>query len=241
MEARLEAVARNEFGKNETRRLRAKGQIPAVLYGGVTGSPNPPAANIAVDPKVLSRILHSESGVNTLIGLKYGDEDVKVLVREYQLDPVSHDLLHVDFYRIAMDKKLTVTVPIVLKGEPKGVKQQGGLLDFVHREIQIECLPADIPASIKIDVSHLGLHANLRAAELKVGDKVKVLEPADRVVVHVVVPRAEEPAPTAAAAPAEGAAPAAAEPEVIKKGKKEEEGAAEAAPAKPAAEKGAKK
>ncbi|MEK6631550.1 MAG: 50S ribosomal protein L25, partial [Acidobacteriota bacterium] len=152
MDARLEAVTRESFGKNEARRLRAKGHIPAVLYGGPAAGGVRKATPIAVDPKTLSGILHSDSGVNTLIGLKVGDENVRVLVREYQIDPVTSKLLHADFYRIAMDKLLTVTVQIVVKGEPKGVKQQGGLLDFVHREIEIECLPADIPEHIEIDV-----------------------------------------------------------------------------------------
>ncbi len=218
MDARLEAVTRDSFGKNETRRLRVKGQIPAVLYGPITGSPNPPTANIAVDPKALSRILHSDSGVNTLIGLKYGDEDVKVLVREYQLDPVSHEMLHVDFFRIAMDKKLTVTVQIVLKGEPKGVKQQGGLLDFVHREIQIECLPADIPEHIEVDVSELMLGQSIRLREIATDPKWTPVSEPDIMLAHVVALKVEaEPvAAEAAATPA-----TAAEPELIKKGKAE--------------------
>jgi large subunit ribosomal protein L25 len=216
MEARLEAATRDSFGKNEARRLRVKGQIPAVLYGGVTGSTRPPATNISVDPKVLSRILHSESGVNTLIGLKVGEEDVKVLVREYQLDPVTNKLLHVDFYRIAMDKKLTVTVPIVLKGEPKGVKQQGGLLDFVHREIQIECLPAEIPEHIEVDVTELMLGQSIRLREIANDPKWTPVSDPDIMLAHVVALKAE-----AEPTPAEGvAAPVAtAEPEVIKKGK----------------------
>ncbi len=218
MEARLEAVERKEFGKNEARRLRTTGQIPAVLYGGMTGTANPPTANIAVDPKALSRILHSESGVNTLIGLKYGDEDVKVLVREYQLDPVTHKMLHVDFYRIAMDKPLTVTVPIVLKGEPKGVKQQGGLLDFVHREIQIECLPSDIPEHIEVDVSELMLGQAIRLREIANDPKWTPVSELDIMLAHVVALKAE-PEPVAAEAAAVPVA--AAEPEVIKKGKAE--------------------
>ncbi len=221
MEARLEAVHRDSFGKNEARRLRVQGNIPAVLYGGVTGSASPQAMPIAVDPKALGRLLHSESGVNTIIGLKIGAEDVKVLVKEYQLDPVTHKLLHADFYRIAMDKRLTVTVPIVLKGEPRGVKQQDGLLDFVHREVEIECLPADIPEHIEVDVSELMLGQAIRLREVATDAKWAPISDPEIMLAHVVPLRlAVEPAPADAAAVA--AAPATtAEPEVIKKGKVE--------------------
>jgi len=223
MEARLEAVKRETFGKNEARRLRVAGHIPAVLYGGVSTDGKRVATSIAVDPKALSGILHSESGVNTLIGLKVGDEDVRVLVREYQLDPVTHKLLHADFYRIAMDKLLTVKVPVVCKGEPKGVKQQGGLLDIVHREVEVECLPADIPEHIEIDVTELMLGQAIRFKDVAISPKWTPVSELDLMLVHVVAPRAVvEPTPTDAAAVA--ATPvAAAEPEVIKKGKVEKE------------------
>ena len=132
MEAILEAVPRSSRGKNEARRLRASGKIPAVLYGGDQAGATP----IAIDPKALSRILHSDTGANTLISLKTsGAPEVRVMVREYQLDPVDNHLLHADFYRVAMDRRMQVAVPIVVRGEPRGVKQQGGVLDFVHREI----------------------------------------------------------------------------------------------------------
>ena len=146
----LQAEKRETRGKNEARRLRASGKIPAVLYGAEKGK----ATEISVDPKVLLRILHSESGVNTLIGLEgVGAADTRVLVKEYQLDPITHKLLHVDFFQVAMDKMLTVTVPILLKGDAKGVKQQGGIVDFVNREIEIETLPGDIPENITVDIS----------------------------------------------------------------------------------------
>ena len=222
MEARLEAVKRETFGKNEARRLRVKGNIPAVLYGGPAADGKPQATPIAVDPKRLMGILHGESGVNTLIGLKVGDEEVKVLMREYQVDPLTRKLLHVDFYRIAMDKLLTVTVPIAVKGEPKGVKQQGGLLDFVHREVSIECLPAEIPEHIEIDVSELMLGQAIRLRDVATSLTWKPITDPDVMLVHVVAPRAVvEPEPTAEVAAAAAAAPAAAEPEVIKKGKPE--------------------
>jgi len=158
MDATLQAEKRDGRGKNEARRLRATGRIPAVVYGAEKGK----AVEIAVDPKTLMRILHSESGVNTLIGLQIDGGNTRVLVKEYQLDPVTRDPLHADFYRVAMDKPITVTVSIVLKGEPKGVKQQDGILDFVQREVEIECLPGDIPEHIEIDVSDLALNEGVR-------------------------------------------------------------------------------
>src|SRR5919112_2688299 len=162
MDVTLQAEKRDGRGKNEARRLRARGRIPAVVYGAEKGK----AVEIAVDPKTLLRILHSESGVNTLIGLQLDGGDTRVLVKEYQLDPIDHKLLHADFYQVAMDKMLTVTVPIVLKGEAKGVKQQGGIVDFVNREIEIEVLPGDIPEHIDIDISELMLHQGLRVRDI---------------------------------------------------------------------------
>lgn len=218
MEATLDTLKRDSFGKNEARRLRAQGHIPAVLYGGQKAGEN--AEPIAVDPKVLMRILHSDSGLNTLISLNVNGSSTRVLVKEYQVDPVTHKLLHVDFYRIAMDKLLTVTVPVVIKGEPKGVKQQGGVLDFVHRDLEVECLPADIPDKIEIDVSELLLNEAVRVRDIAPNPKFKVLTEGDVMLVHVMMPKVEEPEPTAVdAAAAATAAPA--EPEVIKKGKVE--------------------
>ena len=216
MEATLQAEKRDGRGKNEARRLRASGRIPAVVYGAEKNK----ALEIAVDPKVLLRILHSESGVNTLIGLQ-GVEvgGGKVLVKEYQLDPIDHRLLHADFYAVAMDKAITVTVPIVLKGEAKGVKQQGGIVDFVNRELEVECLPGEIPENLVVDVSELMLHQGVRVRDLPKGKWTPISDP-EMMIVHVVSLKAEEPAATDAVAAAPAAA---AEPEVIKKGKKEED------------------
>jgi large subunit ribosomal protein L25 len=209
MDATLQAEKRATRGKNEARRLRASGRIPAVVYGAEKGK----AVEIAVDPKTLLRILH-ESGMNALIGLQLDGSNTRVLVKDYQLDPVGHKLLHADFYQVAMDKALQITVSIVLKGEPKGVKQQGGIVDFVHREIEI-------PENIVVDISELMLHQGVRVRDLDLtGAKWKPLSDADMMLVHVIPLKAEEPAPTAEAA----AAPTApAEPEVIKKGKTEKE------------------
>ena len=226
MEATLEAVKRTDSGKNEARRHRAAGRLPAVVYGTAKEGKAPVGVPVTVDPKGLLRILHSDSGVNTLITLKLDGGSTQVLVKEYQRDPITQALLHADFYQLAMDKAIVVTVPVVIKGESKGVKVQGGLLDFVTREIEVECLPANIPEHIDVDVSELELHGSIRLRDIASGDKWKAVTDGDTMLVHVVMPKAEE---SATAATAEGAAPAAAgaaEPEVIKKGKtdKEEEG-----------------
>jgi large subunit ribosomal protein L25 len=216
MDATLQAETREGRGKNEARRLRARGRIPAVVYGAEKGK----AVEIAVDPKMLLRILHSESGVNTLIGLQLAGGATRVLVKEYQLDPIDHKLLHADFYQVAMDKTIAVTVPVVLKGEAKGVKQQGGIVDFVHREIEIEVLPGDIPENISVDISELMLHEGVRVRDLQTeGSKWKATSDPDMMIVHVVPPRAEEVAAVADVAAVGAVAPA--EPEVIKKGKLE--------------------
>ena len=217
MEATLDAVRRGQFGKNESGRLRREGRIPAVLYGEASKT-----ESIAVDPKALLRILRSQSGVNTLIALKLeGAAETRVLVKEYQVHPVDNHLLHADFYRVAMDKVLRVSIPVHLTGEAKGVKAEGGILDFVNREIEVECLPANIPEHITIDVSELALHDGVRVRDLPTDAKWKAVSDGDMLIVHVVTLKVEaEPAPAdAAAAPV-----APAEPEVIKKGKVDKEG-----------------
>ena len=220
MDATLEAVKREGRGKNEANRLRAAGRIPAVVYGSRTAGQAPEGVSVAVDPKVVLRILHSESGANTLINLKLDGSEARVMVKEYQLDPVTHQLLHADFYQLAMDKAITVTVPIVLKGEPRGVKLQGGLLDFVTRDIQVQCLPTDIPEHIDIDVTEMMLNQSIRVRDLPQNPKWKALTDADTMLVHIVMPKAEESAQATTDA---AAAPAGSEPEVIKKGKDEKD------------------
>jgi large subunit ribosomal protein L25 len=222
MDATLVVMKRDSSGKNEARRLRAAGQIPAVVYGARKEGKTPVGVPVAADPKALLRILHSETGANTLITLKLDGSESRVMVKEYQLDPVTHQLLHADFYQLAMDREIEVTVPVVVRGEPKGVKLQGGMLDFVTREVQVLCLPANIPERIEVDVTELELHQAVRLRDLPVNPKWKALNEPDTMLVHVVMPKAEESA--ASEADAAAAAPAAAEPEVIKKGKTEKEG-----------------
>ena len=217
MEATLEATTRETFGKNEARRTRREGRVPAVLYGGDGKEATP----IAVPPKALLKILHSESGQNTLISLKLaGASDTRVLVKDFQIDPVTHEVLHADFYRIAMDRVLQLTIPVTVHGEPKGVKQQGGILEFIRREIVIECLPADIPEHVDIDVSELMLHQGIRVRDVATNPKWKPVTEGEAMLVHVIMPKAEEVAAPADTAAVATATPA--EPEVIKKGKKEE-------------------
>jgi len=220
----ITAELRDSRGKNEARRLRASGQIPAVVYGA---SLEPVA--VAVNPKELSRILHSKSGHNTIFNVDIaGRENAPVMIVDWQDDPITSNLLHADLKRIDLNARIAVKVPVHTTGEPKGVKQQGGLLELVSREIEIECLPDEIPEEFILDVSHLMLGESRRASEIPMTGSMTLLSPPDTVIAHVIALRttaAEEAAPAAA----EGAAPAAAaEPEVIKKGKKEEEAEPEA-------------
>ena len=230
MDAVLDAIKRTTRGKNEARRLRAAGKIPATLYGAQKAGDQPAPESVTIDPKPFMRILHSKSGLNTLITLKLeGGGDSRVLVKNVQLDPITHHPLHADLYRVNMDRKITVTVPILLKGESRGVKQDGGVLDFVHREIEVEVLPANIPDSIEVDVTDLGIGDSVHVRDLAANAAWTPISDPDMMIVHVVVIKVvEEAAPAAvagaegaAAAPAAGAAAggaAAAEPEVIKKG-----------------------
>jgi large subunit ribosomal protein L25 len=226
----VEVERRYETGKNAANRLRAADQIPAVMYGGGKGMETLP---LKVPRKSLVGLLRKGIHENTIfkLQLKGTDQQRHVMIRDMAVDPVSRALLHVDFVRILLDRKLRVAVPVVCEGVCIGVKNEGGLLNVVTHELEIECLPADIPPSIKVDVSHLHAHESIRVSDLRLGERIQLLEAADRVVVHVGMPRAEEVPAAATAAPVEGAAEAPTEPEVIKKGKKETEEAA-AEPAK---------
>ncbi len=223
MEATLEAVKRDGRGKNEANRMRTAGRIPAVVYGSKKDGKAPEGVALAVDPKALLRILHSDSGANTLINLKVDGTEARVMVKEYQLDPITHHLLHADFYALAMDKAITVTVPIVVKGESRGVKLEGGIVDFVTREIEVQCLPTNIPDHIDVDVTELMMNQSIRVKDLAQSDKWKAITDGETMIVHVVMPKAEEAAAAATDAAAAAAPAAAAEPEVIKKGKDEKE------------------
>jgi large subunit ribosomal protein L25 len=236
----VEVEKRLTTGKNAANRLRAQDQIPAVLYGG---GKDMETWSLQVPRKTLATLLNKGLHSNAIfkLNLKGTSQTRHVMIRDLTLDPVSRRMLHVDFVRVLLDRKLRVKSEIAIEGVPSGVKNAGGILNIVTHQIHIECLPADIPESVKVDVSAMEMHDSLRVSDLKLGDKIKVLENADRVIAHVGVPKAEEVVAPAAAevVGVEGAAAPAAEPEVIKKGKKEEEIAEPqaagkaAAPAKP--------
>jgi large subunit ribosomal protein L25 len=216
------AETRDSRGKNEARRLRAHGSMPAVLYGGAPG-PLP----VAVNPKELTAILNSKTGHNTIFNLDVtGKENTPVMIIDWQYDPIKDSLLHVDLKRIDLTQRITVKVPVVTQGDPKGVKLQGGIHEIVTREMEIECLPDEIPEQFTVNVSDLTIGQAIRAADIPLLGSMTLLSPGDAVISHVVSLRAEE---TTTAETAGVAATPAAEPEVMKKGKKEEEGGTEPA------------
>ena len=209
-----------KFNKNAARRVRVAGKIPAVLYC----SGHDPVA-VEVDPKQISRILFSEAGHNTIFDVEIaGQPAAKAMIVDWQREPIKDQLIHIDLKRIALDKVLRVKVRVKLQGIPVGVKTAGGILDQVLREVEIECLPADIPANIAADVSNLGLYDALRVSDLPHSGSIKFLNAEDATVAHVVSIREEvaTPAEVEAAAVAAATAATAAEPEVAKKGKPED-------------------
>src|SRR5947209_20583557 len=197
----LEAQPREAGNKNEARRVRRGGKIPAVVYGAGKN-----ATSVAVDPRQVNRILHSASGHNTIFDLALDGERTKAMIVDWQYEPIKGSLLHIDVKRIAMDQKLTVNVPIVLKGEAAGVKQQGGILEQVLRELEVECLPSDIPNSVELNVSELVFGMVLRVSDLPHSEKLRLLTDADQTVVHLTAVKEEGvPAPEVAAAAAAAA------------------------------------
>ena len=222
----LEAQPRTPGTKNDARRVRKQGKVPAVVYGAGKS-----ALPVSVDPRQVSRILHSETGHNTVFDLALDGERTKAMIVDWQYEPIKGSLLHIDVKRIALDQKLRVSVPIELVGEPAGVKQQGGILEQIAREVEVECLPGDIPNAIELNVGELVFGMVLRVENLPKSDKIKFLSDPDQPVAHIITIKEEE-VPAADAVEGEAAA-APAEPEVIKKGKQEtDEEGAEAAPEK---------
>jgi large subunit ribosomal protein L25 len=213
-----------KFNKNAARRVRVAGKIPAVIYG-----PGSEPVAIEVDPKQISRILFSETGHNTIFDVEIGGKvAAKAMIVDWQREPIKDQLIHIDMKRIALDKTLRVSVRVKLLGVPVGVKAEGGILDQVLREVEVECLPTDIPSHIDVDVSELGLHGVLRISDLPHSDKISYMNVEDATVAHVVSIR-EEAAP---AADAVAAAAGTAEPEVAKKGKTDADAAAKKPEAK---------
>jgi large subunit ribosomal protein L25 len=216
----LNVEKRSTTGKNEARRDRVAGKIPAVVYGA--GKPN---VSISVDRKALSDVFREGAGENAIFLLKLGsDQSRHAMIKEMQRDPVSRKPLHIDFVRVLMDVKITVKVPIEVSGVARGVKADGGILDLVTREVEIECLPTNIPAHLTVDVTDLGIGDAIRISQIPPVDGVRIVDNPEKVVAHVAHPTREEEPVVAAEAAAEPT-----EPEVLKKGKavSEEEGAEE--------------
>ncbi len=213
-----------KFNKNHARRVRVAGKIPAVVYGA-----GQDAVAVTVDPRVVTKILHSEAGHNTIFDLSVeGSALVKAMIVDWQHEPIKGKLLHIDFKRIAMNKAMRVSVPVLLSGIPVGVKNSGGILDQVLREVEIECLPSDIPDHLDIDVSELELYGAIHISDLPHSGSIKFLGDDTALVAHVTIIKEE--------AAADVIAPVVAEPEVAKKGKGEV-AAAPAADAKAAPKK----
>ena len=209
------AEVRATRGKNEARRLRVRGFIPAVLYGAYKDS-----VAIGVSPKELTHILNSKTGHNTIFNLSIqGGENTPVMVVDSQRDPLRGNMLHADLKRIDLTKRIRVAVPVITQGEAAGIKLQGGLLEIISREIEIECLPDEIPEHFTVDVSSLMIGQSVRANAIPMTGSMRLLSTGESVIAHVVAMRAEEVAPAAAAEVAP-VAEAGGEPEVIKKGKK---------------------
>jgi large subunit ribosomal protein L25 len=208
IEAVVATPREGKFNKNAARRVRVSGKIPAVVYGA-----GQDAVAVAVDPKVITKILHSDSGHNTIFDLNVeGASIVKAMIVDWQHEPIKGHLLHIDLKRIAMDKMMIVSVPIQLVGVPVGVKSQGGILEHVMREVEVECLPNDIPSHLDVDVSNLELHGIIHVSDLPHSGSLKFLEDENATVAHVTIIKEEVPA-------ADAVAVVAAEPEVAKKGK----------------------
>ena len=204
---------REEKGKGAARSLRRNEMIPAVLYRGGDSLP------IKIPKKEITQFINATVGDQTMVSLKFADGENKLaLMKEFQVDPVSRELLHADFFEVSLTEKVKVSVHVGTIGEPIGVKRDGGLLQHVIREIEIECLPDKLPEHVKVDISKLEIGQSFHVRGIDLGEDVKILTDPDEVIVNIVAPTVEVAAPVEAAAPAEPAAP-----EVVKKGKKEEE------------------
>jgi large subunit ribosomal protein L25 len=222
-EISVAAAVRDTRGKNEARRTRRAGQIPAVVYGAYKDP-----VSVAVDPREILRIVRSKAGYNTIFDLAIdGAEPMPVMVVDQQLDPIRGTLLHADFKRIDLSKRIKVAVAVHTTGEPKGVKVQGGLLEVITRAVEIDCLPDEIPESFTVDVTELMIGQSKRASDVALSGSMKLISSPESVIAHIVTLRAEVVATPAEAAPVAAATPAAGEPEVIKKGKKDEDAAEE--------------
>ncbi len=222
MSLTIKCEKREIFGKNASRRLRREGKVPAVLYGGME-----PNIHLAVQKKDIFGILRSESGENTIFQTSFDSESIDTMIKEFQVDPVTDEILHIDLIEIAMDKAVEVSIPIIVKGEAVGVKAEGGFVDFITREIEVECLPGDIPEHIEVDISALHLHQSIKIEDIASLPGVKILSDPNTLVVLIEAPTKEEVIPEAVEEEVEVMAEGE-QPEVIKKEKEEEEGEKEA-------------
>ncbi len=206
---------RKEVGKGAARSLRRKNMIPAVLYRAGDSSP------VQFSKKELSRFINATTaGEQIMVNLQFGDGSSRfALMKDYQIDPATGELLHADFFEVSLTEEVKVTVHVAIIGEPIGVRRDGGILQHLLREIEVECLPDRIPGRVEVDISSLEIGQSVHVGDLKLGEGIKVLTESDEVIVNVVAPAVEEVAPAEVAA----VAPEMKEPEVIKKGKKEEE------------------
>lgn len=219
MNLTIKCEKRDIFGKNASRRLRREGKVPAVLYGG-----NDPSIHLAIDKKDIFGILRSESGENTIFQTSFDSESKNTMIKELQTDPVTDEILHIDLIAISMDKVVRVSVPVVVAGEAVGVKAEGGFVDLITREIEVECLPADIPENLEVDISNLHLHQSIKIEEITFPKGVESVTEPHTLVVLIEAPTKEEEVVTeeeeeeGVEIMAEGE-----QPEVIKKEKEEEE------------------
>lgn len=225
MSLTIKCERRDVFGKNASRRLRREGKVPAVLYGG-----NDPSTHLALPKKDIFGILRSESGENTIFKARFDSESIDTMIKELQVDPVTDEILHIDLIQIAMDKAIRVSVPVVVVGEAVGVKAEGGFVDLATREVEVECLPGDIPEFIEVDISGLHLHQSYKIEDLSSPAGVEIMSDPQTLVVLIEAPTKEEEIVTEAEEEEEVEVMAEGEqPEVIKKekeeGEKEEKGA----------------
>jgi len=213
----ITVAKREEKGKGAARSLRRSEMIPAVIYRGGDSLP------IKIPKKEITQFINTTAGDQTMVSLRFAEGESKLaLMKEFQVDPVNRELLHADFFEVSLTEKVKISVHVSTVGEPVGVKRDGGLLQHVLREIEIECLPDKIPGHVKADISKLEIGQSFHVGDIDLGEDVKILTDSDEVIANIVAPIVEEVAPAEVAA-----VPEAAEPEVVKKGKKEEEAAAE--------------
>lgn len=218
MSLTIKCEKRDFFGKNASRRLRREGKVPAVLYGG-----NNPNTHLVLQKKDIFGILRSESGENTIFKTSFDSKSVDTMIKELQLDPVTDEILHIDLIQIAMDKAVRVSVPISVTGEAVGVKTEGGFVDLVTREVEVECLPGDIPEYIEVDISGLHLHQSFKIEDLSSPSGVEIVEDSQTLVVLIEAPTKEEEIVLEEEEEEVEVMAEEEQPEVIKKEKEEEE------------------